>query len=168
MATRAKKSRRDETAVQAGRFGLVGILNTLIDFVLFQLLTKLFSVPLSQVWIPKEISGLVAMANSYYFNRKWVFHSQNKLFSPEVVRFLIVTIIGVLIIQAGLVQYFSNDFPAIGRLTYDVIDYAGITGLLPQVLTQAFIIKTVAFGIATAVSMVWNFLAYKFWAFRPA
>jgi hypothetical protein len=36
----------------------------------------------------------------------------------------------------------------------------------PGILTEAFVIKTVAFGLATIGSLVWNFTLYKFWAFK--
>ncbi len=32
--------------------------------------------------------------------------------------------------------------------------------------TESFTIKTVAFGMATIASLTWNFLTYKYWAFR--
>jgi putative flippase GtrA len=165
MAAKARAG--NGTGGQVRRFGLVGILNTLIDFVLFQLITKVFSIPLSEVWVAKLISGAAAMVNSFFFNRAFVFRSSSTRGNTggQAAKFFISTVIGVFLIQTSLTQFFSSDFPAFGRLAYDIAATLGLTSLLPQVLTEAFTIKTVAFGIATVASLTWNFLAYKFWAF---
>jgi putative flippase GtrA len=41
-----------------------------------------------------------------------------------------------------------------------VVDHLGLP------VTESFTIKTVAFALATLVSLTWNFLIYKFWVFR--
>lgn len=159
------KNSAASTTVQVEKFGLVGILNTLIDYVIFIALTKIFSIPLSQVGYAKLVSGAVAMANSFYFNRTWVFKSGGDGKS-QLVRFLISTLVAVFIIQLGLVQFFSSVFPYFGELGFNIMEAIGIVSLLPVVFTQEFVIKTVAFGLATVASMTWNFLLYKYWAFK--
>ncbi|HVE80575.1 MAG TPA: GtrA family protein [Candidatus Dormibacteraeota bacterium] len=157
---------KQKTGAQVGRFGLIGVLNTVIDYVVFIGLTKLFSIPLDRVWTAKLVSGALAMANSFYFNKTWVFKSGNKHAGQQFARFMVSTLVGVFIIQLGLVQFFSSVFPDIGQLFYLIAASLGVTALLPAVITQAFVIKTVAFGLATIASMSWNFLLYKFWAFK--
>ena len=148
-------------AKRVGRFGLVGILNTLLDYVLFMALTKVFMLPLSRVWLAKLISGTVAMANSYFLNKTWVFGRRHTGFSSELLKFVLVTVIGVFVVQLGLVQLFSSVVPQPGEWTFRILDNLHITSVMPQVLTLAFTIKTVAFGLATLASLTWNYLAYK-------
>jgi putative flippase GtrA len=152
---------------EAGRFAVVGATNTLIDYVLFIGLTKIFSIPLDWVWIGKALSGAVAIANSFVLNRQWVFRGRGRIVR-EGGAFLAATVIGVYAIQTPLTQVFSSVYPEIGELAYDVVDAIGIADALPEVVTEPFMVKTTAFALATAASMTWNFLAYRYWVFGGA
>ncbi len=158
------KTTPNTTTRQVAKFGIVGILNTLIDYVLYIGLTVLFSIPLERVWMAKLVSGSVAMTHSFLLNRAWVFrreHSRHGL--QEFGRFMASTFVAVYIIQLGLVQLFTSIWPAPGIWAYDVFETIGVASLLPS---DEFVIKTVAFGVATLASMTWNFLLYKLWAFK--
>jgi putative flippase GtrA len=150
---------------QVGRFGIVGLANTLLDFVLFQALTRIFGLPLSQVWIAKAISGSVALAFSFALNRSWVFRAVGGRgrMAGQAARFVVVTVIGVFVIQTVLTQFFASVVPQPGELVYRLVEALG----LDAVLSEAFVIKTVAFGLATVASMTWNFVTYKWWVFGP-
>ena len=63
---------------QVARFGLVGVINTLVDYVLFITFTIVFRIPLSRVWVAKYPSSVVAMIVSYILNRRFVFRSQQR------------------------------------------------------------------------------------------
>jgi putative flippase GtrA len=157
------------TAGQVGRFGLVGIMNTVIDYVLFIGLTKAFSIPLDRVWTAKLVSGTVAMANSFYWNRKFVFKRdkvKGEAAQAQLVRFVVSTLIGTYVIQTSLVQLFTTGLPQLGEFGYHVLVTIGIVGIAPNLFTEAFVVKTAAFGLATLGSMTWNFLLYKLWAFK--
>ena len=160
-------TKTDSTTQQVERFGMVGVLNTAIDYIFFISITKLFSVPLDQVWMAKMVSGSVAMINSFYFNRKFVFKREGARDQvSQFLRFVATTLVGVFIIQTSLVQFFADSFPHFGNLGYSILSSIGVVGILPQVFTKAFVIKTVAFGLATAGSMTWNFMVYRAWAFK--
>lgn len=156
---------------QVPRFVVVGVWNTLLDYVLFISITKVFHIPLDRVWIAKVISGAVAIGNSFYFNRGWVFHGNSPVFhgnSPvfrQGAAFLVATLIGVYAVQTPLTHLFTSVFPAPGQLAFDAMRAVGLTSLVPSVLTEAFAIKTVAFVLATAASMTSNFVAYRYWVF---
>lgn len=149
------------SANRISRFGLVGLLNTVLDYIIFIGLTKAFAIPLDRVWMAKLVSGTVAMANSFYLNRKFVFRAHHLNFSKQAVRFLLSTIVGVFVIQLGLVQLFSSVLPEGGILVYEILQTLGLTQLVPNILTEAFVIKTVAFGLATIASLIWNYLTYS-------
>lgn len=160
------KAKKPSTTSQVGKFGLVGILNTLIDYVIFISLTKIFSIPLTHVYIAKWISGGVAMVNSFYFNRTWVFKSTSNNSNRQAAKFIVSTLVGVFGIQAGLTQFFSSVFPYFGDLGYSAAQAIGVAQLLPGIITHDYVIKTVAFGLATLASLTWNFLMYRSVVFK--
>ena len=51
-------------------------------------------------------------------------------------------------------------------LALDLANTLGIVDLAPHVLTKAFVIKTVAFGMGVIGSAIWNFTLNKLWAFK--
>lgn len=153
---------------------MVGVINTLLDYVVFIGLTVVFSIPLSQVWLAKYPSSAIAMINSYILNRRFVFRSRGSDFVAESLRFFSTTLVGVFVIQNLLTQFLASDFQYFGRATFRFIDLIGLADLQFSVhnrtvgFTRSFTIKTVAFGLATLASLTWNFLTYKYWAFRRA
>lgn len=148
------------------RFAAVGVVNTILDYVLFIGLTKIFSLPLDLVWVAKAVSGTVAIANSFYLNRRWVFRAGGARLR-QAARFVAATVIGVYVIQTSLTQLFATSYPGVGRALYDLVGATGFADAFPNVLTEALAIKTAAFVIATSASMTFNFAAYRFWVFRP-
>ena len=154
-------------ALQASRFVVVGVLNTLVDYTLFVGITKVFHVQLDSVWIAKVCSGTVAMTLSFYLNRRWVFGARGHApVHHQAARFFTVTAVGVYGIGVPLTQLFAHDYQAPGRWLDDVLRHVGLTSAAPSVFTEAFATKTAAFAIATLCSMIFNFLAYRFWVFR--
>ena len=142
------------------------MVNTLTDYVVFMLLTKIFSVPLERVWIAKLVSGGLAMAVSFLLNRVWVFASGDARRSGQVGRFLITTISASWGIQLGLTQFLSSVWAIPGLVGFAVLSRLGLTAMAPGVLTEAAAIKTAAFCLATIASAAWNFVLYRIWVFR--
>lgn len=150
---------------QAAKFVLVGGLNTLVDwgalaFLIFafnkyfsidsrDILFIAFSLTIIYYSLFKAISFILATINSYIWNKLWTFQRETtEKVSKEFFQFIIVSIIGFLINVgvASLIFKFISPF-------------AGLTN------TQWAI---VAAAIATAISMIWNFLGYKFIVFEKS
>jgi len=165
----SKKKAQPATKIvkQGAKFGLVGLSNAIIDFTLYSVLSVVLHVPLDKVFLVKYFSGSVAMCNSFYWNRKWTFHSKAKI-SRSVPKFLIATLISVWGIQPGVVWIFTaTKFgQAFGAFWFHLASAIGLVGLLPHALTLAFVIKTVAFGMSVLTIFFWDFILYKFWAFK--
>jgi len=142
----------------------VGVVNTLVDYVLFVGLTKVLRLPLDWVWVAKLMSGTVAISISFYLNRNWVFRVAGAPIG-QAARFVVTTALGVYAIQTPLTQLFTNSLPGLGRALYGVLKDMGLSG---SVVTEALAIKTVAFALATSVSMTFNFLLYRYWVFRSS
>lgn len=68
------------------KFGIVGSLNTIIDFVVYALLTSVgANYLLSQI-----LSYSCGLLNSYFVNRTWTFKQKDKASMKEFIRFLAV------------------------------------------------------------------------------
>ena len=67
------------------RFCVTGGLNTLVDFVVFFLLTSSLNWPV----IPSQVLSYSAgILNSYCINRCWTFQTRNRFFSREMLLFI--------------------------------------------------------------------------------
>lgn len=155
-------SKKIAVVYQIAKFVLVGGLNTLVDwgilaFLIFffrkffitepnGILLTIFSVTIVYYSLYKSISFILATLNSYIWNKFWTFKRQaTESVGKEFTQFIIVSVIGFLInvgIASGIFKFIAP---------------AG--GLNPDQWAIA------AAVIATAISMIWNFLGYKFIVF---
>lgn len=150
-----------EFGKQVGRFAAAGVINTLLDYAIFVVVSWLFALPLSSSWIAKAISGAIAMINSFALNQRWVFRSGAATWRHGA-RFLAVTLVGTFGVQLGGMHLFAALWPMPGRLAVGLAAWLGLS------LPEPLVVRTVAFGLATAASMTWNFLAYRRWVFAAA
>lgn len=105
---------KNKMQVQLIKFGLVGVLNTAVDYGVFALLTMVFS--LDSI-ISHIISYSCGVINSFYFNRVWTFQRKGRGYSVEFTKFIIVNLISMgtsalvlnsLETQAGLSSYLAK------------------------------------------------------------
>ena len=82
------------TAGRARRFALVGVVNTLIDFVLFTVLTAAGV----GILAANTVSTSSGMAFSFFVNRAWSFRSERPA-RETVVPFLAVTLFGLWVLH---------------------------------------------------------------------
>lgn len=130
------------------KFGVVGVLNTLVDLGVFNLLIFLFGLVHGPLFVMfKTISFIVAVVNSYFMNKHLVFNTQGVGKSTEFGLFLIVSIVGLLL--NVLVSYAVF---ATGKM------------LAPEVSFYLFANAGALLG--SGVVMLWNFLGYKFFVFK--
>ncbi len=128
---------------QFAKFALVGVLNTAIDFGVLNSLIIVTKIAGGAGIIPLNvISFSTATANSYYWNKKWVFGVNKSSF----VVFLAVTLIG-LGINTGVV-------------------YALTTFVSPVFVTSSVLWANFAKVLATILSLIWNFVGYRLVVFK--
>jgi putative flippase GtrA len=147
---------------QAAKFVLVGGLNTLVDwgalsFLIFifrnslsidsrDVLLTIFSLTILYYSLFKGISFLLATVNSYAWNKLWTFKRKTtETVGKEFLQFTVITILGFLI-NVGIASIIFKFISPVGGLNID----------------QWAIVSA---AIATLVSMIWNFLGYKFIVF---
>ncbi len=148
-----KNSKLNETK-RVGKFGLVGILNTLLDFSIYNFLI----IFLDFDRIPANVvAATFAMTFSFFANRTFVFGNNSKNVARQAILFLLITAFGLYIVQ-NVVIYGLTDiwhFPL--ALAYDIV---GVFGL-DRVFSESFVIDNGAKVIATLFSMTWNYIMYK-------
>ncbi len=78
-----------ELFLQAVKFGLVGVLNTLVDMGVFWLLTRL---PFFAAYygLSHTISFACGMLNSFIWNRRWTFQDKRRMTGGRALRFVLV------------------------------------------------------------------------------
>lgn len=131
---------------QIFKFAIVGFLNTSLDFGVLNLLSY-FTGIYSGFYIIflNSAAFLVAVINSYFWNKYWTFNQQGGIKGEEFLKFIAVSFIGLAL----------NSF-----LVYTITTFASFFDMTPQLL------ENFAKILATAVSLVWNFTGYKFFVFK--
>lgn len=119
------------------RFGVVGIANTALDFAILFLL-----VSLGLDKIPANyISTGTAFIFSFFVNKSFTFKSKGGNVKKQFLYFLIITIIGIWIIQPLII--------------------AGISSLLAGTGWASAVILFAAKVIATVATLIWNYIFYS-------
>lgn len=132
---------------QFAKFILIGVLNTVIDLGILNLLMYEFSAFSGLFFsIFKGISFLGATTNSYFWNKFWTFNSKKRIHKKEFSQFFFISGAGFLI-NIGTATIIVN---AIG----------------PQFGLSSKIWANFGAVIASFVGMSWNFLGYKLWVFK--
>lgn len=136
------------------RFAAVGVVNTLIDFAILNILVS--GAGLDR--IPANIfSASVAMIFSFYANKNLVFKSATQNQKREVLLFLVGTLFGLYILQSFTIYVLT------GLWLWPVhaaVSLAHGVGLGADVSDEFIITNTAKIG-ATIVSLIWNFIYYK-------
>lgn len=116
------------------KFGLVGVLNTLINWIIFALLN------FAGVYyiIANVIAYAIATANSYIWNSKWVFKYNGKDKKETTVRFVILNLVGLALNTAIL--YFLVDILLFNKLVGLVITTA-IVMVINYLLNKIWVFK---------------------------
>ena len=75
------------------KFGITGVMNTAVDFLVFTVLSWVGV----GIYLAQVISYSAGMLNSYTINRKWTFQSKGRFISPQMIRFIVanLTLLGL-------------------------------------------------------------------------
>lgn len=145
---------------QIAKFGLIGVLNTLVDLGVLALVTILFSAYLqieskdalvagiTFYSLYKATSFIVANISSYFWNKYWTFdQGKKKQTKSEFLQFFAVSVVGFLLNVFVATFVFKVVLGSLIGLT------SGQLGLIGA-----------AFG--SIAGLAWNFIGYKLWVFK--
>lgn len=140
--------KNNKSVRQFSKYVVVGFANTGIDFLILNL--EMLITGISQgpgMFVQNAISFSIATVNSYYFNKKWSFQDRSKKDRVrEFSQFLAVSLIGLLINSSTV--YLITTF---------IEPFFGIDPKLWANLAKV---------AATGLSLIWNFIGYKFFVFK--
>ncbi len=145
---------------QIAKFGAVGVLNTIIDFSIFNVLS---SKKIGWGKIPSNIaSTTVAMVFSFLVNRSYVFGANGGNVALQVAEFFAVTMFGLYVLQNLTIWFLTDVWTFIPDLAFTIVKILH----LQKVFKQDFVNKNSAKAVATVVSLVWNFMLYSKLVFK--
>lgn len=156
-------SKRTAIVYQITKFIFVGELNTLVDWGALILITSIslssFGVSSERLLIVtssfiiyyytifKAISFVISAVNSYAWNKSWTFDKKKGgKRRKEFLQFFVISLVGLLInvaVASIIFRYFSN-----------------------AVLFTESQRSILSAGLATVISMAWNFIGYRFIVFN--
>lgn len=146
---------------QIAKFGVIGVLNTVVDLGFLSLLTFLmksyFDInskdalfagagAITFYSLYKGFSFVIANINSYYWNKYWTFEENIKKSSSEIIQFFIVSILGF-VINIVTASYVFGSINPFGGLNPD---QWGLIGA----------------AVGSIAGLLWNFVGYKLWVFK--
>jgi len=139
------------------RFAIVGLVVTAIDFVILFTLVNVFGFQ----HIPSNIiSTSVAMVFSFFINKSYTFRA-NDISKKRIVYFIIITLFGLWVIQTIIIDWVGG-LLGIWFINSQPINWFG--GLLGPWFKKN-IVLFLGKGLATASSLVWNYLMYRKFVF---
>lgn len=128
------------------RFGIIGVINTALDFGLLFVFSSLFGIPRG---FANMLSTSISFIFSFFANKRYTFKSSSKEnVVREMVLFTVVTLFGLWVIQ-GLIIHFLTP----------VIINLGTTEELALLASKL---------VATVASLIWNYLLYSRVVFKKA
>ena len=141
---------------QVTLFSLVGIFNTALDFIIYNLLTK--KIPR----IPANIcSTSVAMVFSFTANF-FVFQPTELNTADQATKFIVVTAISLYLIQNLAIYSTTNIWTRPSETVYALTRKFDVT----KNYSESFISKNTVKLVATGCSLTWNFLWYRFYVYQ--
>jgi putative flippase GtrA len=141
---------KGEGLIQFIKFGVVGVANTGVDWVVFYILVNTFLA--EGRTLAKAIAFLVAMLNSYIFNTIWTFKNEYQSATKKTDASKKSSIFGKFVV-VSLVGWGVNVLVFNQTLSRIAFSLLGKEDLLPLVA-------------ASGAAIFWNFFANKFWTYR--
>lgn len=126
-------------------FLIIGVINTLVDIVIYTLLVQLHILP---IFLANFVSTSVGIGCSFILNRKFTFQQQGSSSRRSFAVFFVITAFGLWVLQPIVI--FLVDGVLSGR-NWSIPDV--LLTLLPKL-------------VATGFTLVWNFVLYDRIVFR--
>jgi putative flippase GtrA len=154
---------RSDEVVRFLRYCVVGASSFALGFAIYNVLFWITR----RVFLSSTLSFALSVVNGFVWNRKWTFHDKRgRSVWNQALKFLMVNLVGYalnMIVTVSLLALWS----AHGIVAGDTVRHAALAIVQGRTRETFTFVQVNAVGVvATAVVVVWNFLANKFWSFR--
>lgn len=127
---------------QIAKFGVVGVINTIIDFVLLNLFVSVFGFP---VLISNTLSFSTAVTNSYFMNKYWTFTDAKPVHIKQFSTFVLISMVGLIL--SNVLVHYGVDLLSTYELNF-IWQY------------------NIAKAVSAVIVLIWNFIASKYLVFH--
>lgn len=158
VTTEVLKEDKTKLFGQISKFAVVGVLNTIIDIGIVNVLV--LKVGLNPI-LSNVIGVSAAIINSYIFNKKWTFQDKGNNIAEQFGLFVTLSLIGLLI-NTSVFYFLFRVWTWPGNLAFSIVGFIK----LDSTFGKEFVLLNFAKAWSLAFSMIWNFVAYKKWAFK--
>ncbi len=132
---------KNETLNQLFKFGVIGVVNTAIDFIIYYVLTRytaFFDPETSRRYLANVIGFMSGATFSFFANKLWTFKHFSRPTVQELSKFYGTNVAGLIINTV-------------------------LFGLVIKLFAAHDLVAKI---VATIVTIIWNFVLQKFWVFR--
>ena len=143
---------------RVSRFAVLGVVNTLLDFVIYNFLRVLTHTTSEQVVrnvvLNMLSAGSVAVL-SFFMNRRYVF-KDDKAGTERIVLFFVVTMLGIFVVQQAIFSVVLHLDDGLANTCAKLVE-----AISPVHPSHNFYATNIAKAVGTVGSMIWNFQLYK-------
>jgi len=141
------------------KFAVVGVIGTVIDFGLLNLLVQLANMP--KFWA-NVCSFSVAVLSNFTWNRLWTYpESKQRPIGPQLGQFALVNVVGLSLNQGIFIGLDRLVLGEAGALAVPIASLASTIGL--EHFTLSYNLAKI---FAVGVVLFWNFGANRLWTYR--
>lgn len=141
------------------RFGIVGVVNTIIDFVILFTLVALGLPAIASNFI----STSAALIFSFFANKKFTFKHVGKNTNQQIAYFFLITIFGLWVIQPVIIEII-NLMLGPWFLNSQLMVWTG--SLLGSWFKASYFVLLIGKCLATLASLIWNYMLYRKFVFK--
>ena len=162
------ENRKGSALIQFIKFGLVGVSNTVVNYVVYLIFVSLGV----QYLIANTIGFLISVLNAYYWGSRFVFKEdetkQKRVWWQTLLKTYASYLLGFFLNQVGLWVWIdlTNIGQYFGFVGGIINGCTGIIGLQPKSFSAGDLSQILAPIINIFITVPINFVINKFWAYR--
>lgn len=149
-----------EKTKQKGKYLIFGVLNTVINYGMYEALALLVFTADNQLWIATLISGFISIFVGYYLHSQFTWRDR-EVGKKQLAKFFVWNVVMNVAVRPLLTMFFGL-FGFLYQFAFSICQTIGIG------FSYEFVETTGNYVLMTAVVMVINFLVYDRFVFGKA